>query len=234
MIFLYTILKRHDDEITKKVYLCQKRNPLPGDWCVMISEDFYKMGIDMTDEQIVQMQELDYKKLIKNKVNSTAFNELEQLKEGHSKVRDNIYTDFKHIQPYFLNRNITNRQMSLMFSLRSKTLRSIKSNFPKMYSSILCPLCETHEDTQENVIMCKVLLHILPLSSHIEYGHMNGSTEQQTEFLQVYERYLMIRDELLDKSGLNASLPGLYSGPVRPQAARGGLARGSSTAAAEG
>ena len=75
MLFLHTILKRHDDEITKKVYLCQKRNPLPGDWCVMISEDFYKMGINMTDDQIVQMQEIDYKKLIKSKVNCTAFNE---------------------------------------------------------------------------------------------------------------------------------------------------------------
>ena len=222
MVFLYTILKRHDDEITKKVYLCQKRNPLPGDWCGMISEDFLKMGIVLTDEQIVQMQEVDYKKLIKSRVNITAFNELEQLKQGHSKVKDNIYTDFKHIQPYFLNRNITNRQMSLMFSLRSKTLRSIKCNFPKMYSSIMCPLCQTHEDTQESVILCKVLLNILPLGSHIEYEHMNGTTEQQTEFLQVYERYLMIRDELLDKSGLDASLPGLYTGPVLPQAASRG------------
>ena len=51
---------------------------------------------------------------------------------------------------------------------------------------------------------------------------MNGSTEQQTEFLQVYERYLMILDELLDKSGLDASLPGLYTVPVLPQAASRG------------
>ena len=42
---------------------------------IMISEDFHKNGIDMTDEQIVQMQEIDYKKLIKSKVNCTAFNE---------------------------------------------------------------------------------------------------------------------------------------------------------------
>ena len=91
-----------------------------------------------------------------------------------------------------------------------------------MYFSILGPLCQTHEDTKESVILCKVLPNILPLGSYIEYGHMNGTTEQQTEFLQVYERYLMIRDELLDKSGLNASLPGLYTGPVLPQAASRG------------
>ena len=36
----YTILKMRDDEIIKKVYIYQKRNPLPGDWCNMISGDF--------------------------------------------------------------------------------------------------------------------------------------------------------------------------------------------------
>ena len=46
----------------------------------MISEDFLKMGINITDEHIVQMHELVYKKLIKSKVYCTSFEELEQLK----------------------------------------------------------------------------------------------------------------------------------------------------------
>ena len=66
MIYLGTILRRHDNEITQKVYLCQKSSPLPGDWCQMVSNDFNKMGIHMTDEHIAQMHEGDYKKLIKN------------------------------------------------------------------------------------------------------------------------------------------------------------------------
>ena len=37
----------------------------------------------MTNEQILQMHELDYKKLIRSKVKSTSFEELEQLKQGH-------------------------------------------------------------------------------------------------------------------------------------------------------
>ena len=87
-----------------------------------------------------------------------------------------------------------------------------------MYSFMLCLLCETHEDNQESVILCPVLLNILPLRNCIDYG----TTGQQTEFLQVYEQYIMIRDELLDKSGQDASLPGLYTGPVLPQAASRG------------
>ena len=70
-----------------------------------------------------------------------------------------------------------------------------------MYSSILCTLCEKHEDNQESVILCPVLLDILPLRNCIDYGHIKGTTEQQTEFLQVYEQYIIICDELLDMSG---------------------------------
>ena len=167
------------------------------------------------------MQEDEYKKLIKKCVHDTAFNELQQLKESHSKVRDNQYEDLQHIQPYFSNRKLTHRQISLMFSLRSRTVRNIKCNFPKMYSSLMCPLCNSHEDTQEHVLLCKVLHNILPLSSDIYYAHMRGTTEQQTDIVQVFERYLNIRDELLECSGLSSSLPGLYAGPVLPRAASG-------------
>ena len=83
MIYLHTILRRHDSEITKQVYMCQKRNPVPGDWCKLVSEDFDKIGLNMSDELIAQIPEDEYKKLIKSKVNETAFKELENLKEGH-------------------------------------------------------------------------------------------------------------------------------------------------------
>ena len=91
----------------------------------------------------------------------------------------------------------------------------------------MCPVCEEHEDTQEHIFVCKVLQNILPLSklsSHMTYTHMRGTTEEQTKFLQVYERYLVIREELLSSSGIDSSLPGLYTGPVLPQAAFSGQA----------
>ena len=120
--------------------------------------------------------------------------------------------------------------MSIMFALRSKTIRNIKSNFPNMYSSLLCPLCKAHEDTQEHLMLCKVLQNILPLTNHIVYEHMGGTQDQQADFLRAYEGYLKIRDELLDCSGSGSSLPGLYTGPVVPQAVSTGRASGNDAA----
>ena len=189
-----------------------------------------KMNIHMSDDIISQMPELEYKKLIKSAVYDTAFNELQLLKESHSKVRENSYTDLKHMQPYFSNRKISNRQISLIFALRCKTIRNIKANFPNMYSSLLCPLCKASEDTQEHLMMCTVLQNILPLNNHIVYEHMGGTPDQQTDFIRAYEGYLKIRDELLDSTGLGSSLPGLYTGPVLPQAASTGRASGNGAA----
>ena len=55
MIYLYTVLKRNIDELTKIEYLCQKGNPLPGDWCQLVADEFRKMDNHMSDEHIKQM-----------------------------------------------------------------------------------------------------------------------------------------------------------------------------------
>ena len=152
-------------------------------------------------------------------MHETALQDLYQLQEGHSKVRDNIYNGLQKPTQYLVNRKISYRQASIMFALRSKTLRGIKNNFKKMYSdNTLCWVCERSEDTQEHLILCKVLLNILPLETHIEYNHMNGTEEQQINFIQTYEKYLELRDKLQEDPDEGPSLPGLYSGPVRPQA----------------
>ena len=120
----------------------------------------------------------------------------------------------------FTNKDISFRQSSIIFALKSRTLRGIKSNFKKMNPyNTLCPLCERCEDSQEHVLYCKVLQDIMPHIILPQYEHLNGTPGQQTEFIQVYEKYLILRDQLLEESSEDTSLPGLYTGPVRPRAA---------------
>ena len=78
--------------------------------------------------------------------------------------------------------------MSILFALRSRTIRNIKANFPKMFSSLLCPLCKALEDTQEHLLLCSVLQNSLPLNNHVEYENMRGTANQQTDFLRVYDK----------------------------------------------
>ena len=48
----------------------------------------------MSEKNLAQMQDVDYKRKIKSKVYNTALKELEQLTKGHSKGKDTYYTDF--------------------------------------------------------------------------------------------------------------------------------------------
>ena len=82
----------------------------------------------------------------------------------------------------------------------------------------LCWVCERAEDSQEH-IRCNVLHDILSLENAIQYEHINRHGDQQT-----FERYLELQDKLQDNPSENFSLPGLYSGPVRPQAGTTALA----------
>ena len=162
----------------------------------------------------------DYKKYIKETVHEKAFQDLQKIKNSHSKVKENVYSNMKHPQTYFTNKNISFRQSSIIFALRSRTLRGIKNNFKKMnLHNTLCPLCERLEDTQQHVLYCKVLQDCLPHTISPQYEHLNGDPNQQAAFIKVYEKYLIRRDQLLEEAGEDTSLPGLYTGPVRPLAA---------------
>ena len=220
MIYLQTLLKRHKEEITRKIYECQKKNPTPGDWCEQVQEDFDKIGVHMAENHIAALDADSYKKIIKQAVRSKAFEDLQLLKEGHSKVRDNVYLGLKCPQAYLTNKSVTTQECSVIFGLKSKTLRGIKNNFKTQFSdNTLCPICERCVDSQEHVGCCSVLLDIKPQETAIIYNHIYGSVQQQKEVARQYILYLQLRDELLaGGTDESSSLPGLYAGPVRPQA----------------
>ena len=144
---------------------------------------------------------------------------LEDIKIGHSKVRENKYLSFQKPQQYLTSKMFSNKQCALMFAIKSKTVRGIKVNFRNMYSdNTLCPICEQSIDSQNHLIQCKVLQDIIPLPNEVHFSDIEGSIDQQKAFIEVYEKYLALRDELLEESETPSSLPGPYTGPLLPKA----------------
>ena len=219
MIYLQTILQRPDNEISKRVYTCQKKRPSPGDWCTLVQGDFESIGVQINEEQIASTSTKDYKSFIKKKVRKSALLCLEQIKSGHSKVREYKYLNFNKPQQYLTSKLFSNKQCALMFALKSKSVRGIRENFRNMYSdNTLCPVCERCADTQNHLIHCKVLQDIIPLTNEVCFSDIEGSLEEQKAFIQTYEKYLTLRVELLEESEPEHSLPGLYTGPLPPKA----------------
>ena len=130
-----------------------------------------------------------------------------------------MYLDLEKPQAYLTSELFSNQQCSIIFALKSKTLRGVKSNFKTMNpENYLCSLCERYPDTQQHIGQCQVLQDICPLSSPIDYSGLYGSVEEQKDFIEKYEKYLVLRDELLmNDPSTQPSLPGLHTGPQLPQ-----------------
>ena len=218
LIYLKEIIDRPEHELVKKVYRCQQANPDIGDWCQLIDQDFEEINLHINENLIQSMNVTDFKNIVKTSVRNAAFKKLQALKESHSKVEHNQYDNLNHPQVYLTSETITNQQCSILFALRSHSLRGIRENFKKMYlQNTLCPLCERFSDSQLHILQCLVLKDIRPMVENVEYNHIYGTTQQQEQLVKVYEIYLGIRDELLDDPS-QQSLPGLYTGPQQRQA----------------
>ena len=65
MMYLQTIIKRSDDQLTRKFYECQKRMPVKGDWIELVQKDFENAGIEMIEAEIMNQSKDIYKAIIK-------------------------------------------------------------------------------------------------------------------------------------------------------------------------
>ena len=67
MMFFQTLLKRDDNEITKKVYISQKNNSVKGDWLELSAKDFKDIDMPMNEDIIMNKTKAQFKSRIKKK-----------------------------------------------------------------------------------------------------------------------------------------------------------------------
>ena len=208
MMYLRTILKRDDEELTKRILREQQRNPSPGDFSELIKSDFHKYGIDYDENKVINMKEDEYRKEIRKHVKTTAFNELKIKQESHSKVRTIKYESLEK-QPYLVSPIFSDEDVGILSNLRSHTTRGIRGNFKKMYrDNTKCPLqcwpvdSEPIEDNQEHLLVCS---KIQTTSSKIACGKtvymdIYGSTDRQKEVVTLFKELLNTRNSLLSET----------------------------------
>ena len=169
LIYLQTILKRSDDEITKKVFECQRNNPVKGDWSEMVKRDFSNIDMTMDEELIKSESKNQYKLRLKKHMKSYMLIELEKQQKEHTKISQICYNRLE-TQKYLKTHMLNNHEVLLLFSLRSRNAKKFKANFPYNQDQT-CPMEGCDEiDTQEHCLKCpKTFSTINSHSYHIEY-----------------------------------------------------------------
>ena len=64
LIYLQTLIKRPEDELTKRVYMKQKESPSKGDYFNLVKDDFKLIGETMDEREIANKSKDSHKRNI--------------------------------------------------------------------------------------------------------------------------------------------------------------------------
>ena len=152
--FLYYILSQKKDSLIYQFFQAQLRNSVKGDWSITVQEDLEILGIETPINQITNLSESTYTKMIGEKIEGEALRYLNCEKDKHSKVKHMSHKKME-MQDYLSPNNLSNDDSKLIFLLRSRML-DVKCNYKGKYihSNTLCPVCKKEEDTQAHILEC--------------------------------------------------------------------------------
>ena len=152
IMYLRSILRRSDGEITKELVLLQKEGCYDGDFYAQTKRDMASLNVSDTELSITKER---LKTVLTKKVDNAAYSFLIEKAKSHSKVNELLYNDCNGAE-YFQRQCFTPDLANLLFTFRTRCFL-VKNNFRNNYknTNILCPLCHEQDDTQEHLFQCK-------------------------------------------------------------------------------
>ena len=73
--------------------------------------------------------------------------------------------------------------------------KSFEDNFKTRYQDNLCPLCGSHNDSQELALTCAIVTQELRQSEKdVSYQDLFGSLEAQVKITKVFQKVLRLRE----------------------------------------
>ena len=206
LIYLQTILKRPDSELTRKVFDAMRTDPIPDDWCLLVDNDFKEINLKIGDQEIINMDPINYKALIKSRVRDNTYIKLKEIQASHEKGSLMVHKDLLNPQDYLKTNKLNNKQIGLLFNLRCQSLNGIRDNFHKLYhGDITCRLCLSEIDSQSHLLQCSELKKHIQINHDIKYEHIYGTLPEQITVTLHIAAILEVRERLLEGG---AGLPG--------------------------
>ena len=201
LIYHQVILKRENQELIKKMYVEQAKNPTKGDFIELIKDDFKMINEVQDDEKIRNTSTNVYKKHIKKCIKDAAFQYLIKKQASHSKIRIIEYKELEK-QNYMVSPIFTNEEVNQLFALRSRTT-NCKENFKNKYKEddLLCSLCQKEKEDQPHLLRCETLRRHLEstelANNYVEYDHIySQDINKQKEISSLYLKLFKIKNDI--------------------------------------
>ena len=99
------------------------------------------------------------------------------------------------MQEYLGTHRMNYHEVSLLFSLRSRTAKIFRANFPFNIER-MCPDCEKEEDTQEHMLKCEVMYPRSIRNNSISYNDIfSEDVSRQAAVIQLYANLIERRED---------------------------------------
>ena len=199
LMYLHHILRRPKEELIRKFYDAQKAKLSKGDWVKTALENIKELNLNLDEEKISQMSKYKFKKIVKEKLLTVAFNYLIEKKQTHSKMLNTDYEKLK-IQSYLKSDSgLTTDEKKLLMKFRTR-MASVKDNFKNQYEDQLCQLCKSVNEDQIHLFSCQKILDRcddLANNVDIEYEDIFASKSKQVKAVKLLSKIWETREQLL-------------------------------------
>ena len=101
------------------------------------------------------------------------------------------------MQPYLFDHTMSKEDISLLFAMRTKTVKGIRSDFGHMYHTDMCPLCTQHVDTLPALMECQELLAVPRTGAQFE-DILSPSVDIQRAAVLQFRALLQARERIID------------------------------------
>ena len=198
--YLKHLLTRSENELVRKVYEAQKKNPVQGDFAKLVEKDL--RSFELTHEEVASttMTKTALKKELRIKAKKLAFVELMSKLQQGTKGKDLKYNSLE-MQDYLKSDKLNIKDKNTMTALRTKCVKGIRSNFSGMYKlcqhcPLACNTTEPHADTQKHVLECSEL----GPASNLDLDFMFAGCEEQSKLAKEFSKRMTMRRQLLEDS----------------------------------
>ena len=187
-LFLKQILNQDENSQVVRFFYLQLNQPVRNDWVSTCMEDLKKLEIFLAIDDLKNMNDVKFKKLVKSRIKENAFKYL--LKRRGSKGQGIEYSGLEmseYLLPHNDKVNLDDKQK--MFSLKNGMVQ-IPSNFGKPEEKCFCG----ERENMPHIYSCQMLNEKQP---EIPFEKLNnGSISDQNRIYQRFENNMKIRNQI--------------------------------------
>jgi hypothetical protein len=196
VLYLQDILNRPDEELTKKILIAQKQQPMKGDFYAQVRDNMEELGIN---DDLLLESKIKLREELNLKIKKRAFEYLLDKAKNHSKVNTKLYKDCNGAE--YLHHPRFTPDIVCIILFRTRTFL-VKNNFRNNYknTNILCPLCQHVDDSQEHLFECPKIKETYDRNVYCEYDDIfSQDTEKLYTVACELKELIEIRERLLNE-----------------------------------